>query len=545
MTATSIPSPFEFFTGSNGTALNNGYIYIGTANLNPETNPITVYWDEALSIPAAQPIRTINGWPSRNGSAARIYTNIGDYSITVRNSSGVLVYSTNVTSQQLFISVSDFGAIGNGSTSDVAAFQAAINSVTNGDSATIIVPAGAYAGDFSTLTYGTRNIVFSEAGSVSYTGTAPTTTRLGTDSQYGSLLGYWINGSLLMKSRPTSTNTSVLRVRSDTTDAPSIANTAYVERLINHDSGLSNPHALRVNTQVNVDTVSNEWAVSGDVQTSSNGVGNVVSVSGVTTRQAAGVNNTAFGGHFQSKDDVAYGAPTDVSPAVGIEVNIAGKGLDHPTANLNHGRRLVLHVLAHGVTAYGAAGNNAEIGRGIAIGTEGQANGAFFRTGLHIYESLANANKIDTAIRVDTTGAYGLRLVGAHTTADISLDGNSSYGILCLGTYTNAAIRIGDNDYIGLRDNNAIKFRYDTATGTVDWYNGVNDRFSFSLGATPNLALNSTQVLTTRRTGYTNAMTGVANRATAYDTAAITLPQLAERVKALQDDLTTHGLIGV
>jgi hypothetical protein len=51
-------------------------------------------------------------------------------------------------------------------------------------------------------------------------------------------------------------------------------------------------------------------------------------------------------------------------------------------------------------------------------------------------------------------------------------------------------------------------------------------------------------VVTTRRTGYTNAMTGTANRATAYDTSTVTLVQLAERVKALQDDLTTHGLIG-
>lgn len=53
-----------------------------------------------------------------------------------------------------------------------------------------------------------------------------------------------------------------------------------------------------------------------------------------------------------------------------------------------------------------------------------------------------------------------------------------------------------------------------------------------------------TQVITTRRTGYTNAMTGTANRATSYDTGTITLVQLAQRVKALQDDLTTHGLIG-
>lgn len=57
-------------------------------------------------------------------------------------------------------------------------------------------------------------------------------------------------------------------------------------------------------------------------------------------------------------------------------------------------------------------------------------------------------------------------------------------------------------------------------------------------------ALVPQQVVGRRRTGYTNAMTGTADRATAYDTSTITLVQLAERVKAIEDDLTTHGLIG-
>jgi hypothetical protein len=53
------------------------------------------------------------------------------------------------------------------------------------------------------------------------------------------------------------------------------------------------------------------------------------------------------------------------------------------------------------------------------------------------------------------------------------------------------------------------------------------------------------QVVGPQITGYTNAMTGTANRATSYDTSTITLVQLAQRVKALQDDLRSHGLIGV
>jgi hypothetical protein len=40
-------------------------------------------------------------------------------------------------------------------------------------------------------------------------------------------------------------------------------------------------------------------------------------------------------------------------------------------------------------------------------------------------------------------------------------------------------------------------------------------------------------------------MTGTANENTVYDTATVTLAQLAGRVMALQAALTTHGLIGV
>lgn len=51
-----------------------------------------------------------------------------------------------------------------------------------------------------------------------------------------------------------------------------------------------------------------------------------------------------------------------------------------------------------------------------------------------------------------------------------------------------------------------------------------------------------TQVLTSRQTGWT-AATGTATRTT-FATGSVTLPQLAERVKALLDDLIAHGLIG-
>lgn len=56
------------------------------------------------------------------------------------------------------------------------------------------------------------------------------------------------------------------------------------------------------------------------------------------------------------------------------------------------------------------------------------------------------------------------------------------------------------------------------------------------------LQMSATQVLTTRQTGWA-AATGTATRST-FDTTTVTTAQLAEHVKALIDDLITHGMIG-
>jgi hypothetical protein len=66
---------------------------VGTVNLNPQINQIAVYWDAALTIPAAQPIRTLNGYPVYQGTPARFYAG-SDYSIQVLDSKGSLVYTS-------------------------------------------------------------------------------------------------------------------------------------------------------------------------------------------------------------------------------------------------------------------------------------------------------------------------------------------------------------------------------------------------------------------------------------------------------------------
>ncbi len=101
-------NPYEFFTDTDGDALDAGYIYIGQANLDPRQYPVTVYYDAALTIPAAMPLRTSNGYIVRNGSPTFLYID-GNYSIRVENKNH----------RQIFY-VPDFLLIGSGSAATVA-----------------------------------------------------------------------------------------------------------------------------------------------------------------------------------------------------------------------------------------------------------------------------------------------------------------------------------------------------------------------------------------------------------------------------------------
>lgn len=90
-----VVSFYPIFTDLDGSPLDSGYIYIGEEGLNPEidANQINVYWDESLTVPAAQPIRTINGYPSISGSPAAMYVAEAVFSITTRNKKNELISS--------------------------------------------------------------------------------------------------------------------------------------------------------------------------------------------------------------------------------------------------------------------------------------------------------------------------------------------------------------------------------------------------------------------------------------------------------------------
>lgn len=88
----SLASPYPFFTDKDGDPLDGGFVFVGEVAQNPETDPVTVYWDEAQTQPAAQPLRTLNGLIVRNGTPSRVYVAGDDFSLTVKDKRGVVLF---------------------------------------------------------------------------------------------------------------------------------------------------------------------------------------------------------------------------------------------------------------------------------------------------------------------------------------------------------------------------------------------------------------------------------------------------------------------
>ena len=81
----------QFFADINGLPLDSGSLYVGVENQDPQTNPIQVYWDAALTIPASQPITISAGYAMNGGARAAFYVGATAYSLRIRNKSGTQV----------------------------------------------------------------------------------------------------------------------------------------------------------------------------------------------------------------------------------------------------------------------------------------------------------------------------------------------------------------------------------------------------------------------------------------------------------------------
>lgn len=90
-------APYTAIADIDGSPLDAGFLFFGEYGKDPELFPIEVFWDADFTIPAAQPIRTRNGYPIRNGSPCKIYLKQAEHSLVVKNKnlSAILVEMNN------------------------------------------------------------------------------------------------------------------------------------------------------------------------------------------------------------------------------------------------------------------------------------------------------------------------------------------------------------------------------------------------------------------------------------------------------------------
>lgn len=148
-----------------------------------------------------------------------------------------------------------------------------------------------------------------------------------------------------------------------------------------------------------------------------------------------------------------------------------------------------------------------------------------------------------------TTGAFNLALaVGASVTLTTPVVNGTLATLAGVETFSNKII-----DELETTNNSSISDGLITTFSDTVTINGiilVSEPSTFLSTLTvvssisgANYKVAGVQVVGEQETGWA-AMTGSANKGTTYNTSTVTLVQLATRVKALQDALDTHGLIG-
>ena len=134
-----ILNPFELYFGQDGRPIGAGSLYIGVAGLDPQLNPIDVFYDREMTVPAMQPLNISGGYVWNCCAPTKVFAAPADYSLKVLGKNGEQVFycqtvellddASRISYLAPFsgaqtraqadknaesISVKDFGAIGDG-----------------------------------------------------------------------------------------------------------------------------------------------------------------------------------------------------------------------------------------------------------------------------------------------------------------------------------------------------------------------------------------------------------------------------------------------
>lgn len=289
---------------------------------------------------------------------------------------------------------------------------------------------------------------------------------------------------------------------------------------------------VTVSTNVGANNTNFEWGLL-SILNNSAATGENVAIYGQGNKLAVG---PTWAGVFEARDKTGQANPT--AGLLGLEVDIFANGTD-----TNNNRIGVDLVVGKGLTGSGDAAPEAYAALRASTANGSTTNGEW------LHALVINSSKT-SGIRMRQIGLMG---------ADFS---EATFND---ATVANMAVRLKGGQKINFNAASARTLRYEPSTSTLRYATGTATLFEVADdGATKlygQLQINGSQVLVDRRTGWIG-QTGTAYRgggvatytsptaSASYDQSQINalmsaVQAVTRRQKALEDDLITHGLIGV
>lgn len=258
-----------------------------------------------------------------------------------------------------------------------------------------------------------------------------------------------------------------------TTTAPNpTSSSLYLTRNANYSGGTPGyvNSALFVDTNVAAGGTSFEWGITSRLTNYSNAGENV----GGYLQGNKFASGPTWGGVAEVCDMTNINTTATSGAAVGLEVDVWCNGDD------NFERRIGIDVVVSNAQFIRSGGTNSGIGKGVAydgIRILAQSNNnalGEFKFGLNILSS-TQAGIINQA-----TGVWGIRHTGNYQVG-IDLSGSNN---------ADSAIRIKANDWIALDAFSAVKLRYNSSNGYIEFFNNSTRRgyINMTAGADSDLA---------------------------------------------------------